>query len=55
MRTLSKLYVIEWRIDDELVDTFNAFNPRPIDVIEKWIDFLRKTRCKEGTLTPVIK
>jgi len=54
MLTLSKLYKIEWRINDELVNIFNATNPRPIDVTEKWIEYLRENICKEGSLTPVI-
>ena len=54
MRTLNKLYKIEWRINDELVETFNAINPRPITVTEKWIDYLYEYICKEGSLTPVI-
>lgn len=49
-----KLYVIEWRIDGELVDTFNFFNPRPISVTNGWIEYLESEVCKTGVLTPKI-
>lgn len=54
MRNLNKLYKIEWRINDKLIDTFNANNPRPISMTEKWIKYLKKYICKEGSLTPII-
>jgi len=54
MSLKNKLYTIEWRIDGELIDTFNAFNPRPIAITEGWIEYLRVNYCKEGSLTPVL-
>ena len=51
MSLLNKLYVIEWRIDNQLVETFNASNPMPIYETEQWKEYLQAEVCKTGVLT----
>lgn len=53
MASKTKLYVIEYRVANKLIETLNQEKPTPISVANWFIKRLKKSSHKLGTLKAV--